>query len=550
MGYDISVQQRKFIVKAGMTAEDVKNSKEATSLQKKYASAFDTDGQNGFSQKEADLFNATTFEEKEDGTVTFWTRQKDGAKKGTKFDSEDNNIQYKTEDAVNPYVKKVAAEKAAKEEENVSFFNEKWSGHQIAKLTGDNAVTDWLQDKDKVCTDGKDDGKLSLGQYALSLAKGLIGGIPKAIINHPVATIATIGLCAAATTATCGAILPVLGAIGVTAGVGMVGYGGYKAATAETDGEAKQALETLGMGITTTALAVAGSDKALDQAAKAGVKSAQVSEDAGILDKTVQMFKSTPEAIKVGKNQYYANKLGVTYESYISDGGKVYKSNVEDIHNTADNAVNKIINNANSSGRALNETDYARIEQIRAQEEALIQKLHLKAQTLDKNEHVYLIDADHMQAASVRFGDRSVYAFTCDEYYGNPTCVVGNEGYASKSYSAQFNLDARRVTPDEVKLDVWSKQLDQVSHNNWRYQSECRSKAYDMLNWYKNTSAEYVDFNKTNADKSRLLHYLEYSKEYTKEEISSMLEQFDQAVAVKRAELEAITSNNAKRAKL
>ena len=71
-----------------------------------------------------------------------------------------------------------------------------------------------------------------------------------------------------------------------------------------------------------------------------------------------------------------------------------------------------------------------------------------------------------------------------------------------------------------------------------------------MLNWYKNTSAEYVDFNKTNADKSRLLHYLEYSKEYTKEEISSMLEQFDQAVAVKRAELEAITSNNAKRAKL
>ena len=100
---NVNIQQRKFVVKAGMTVDDVKNSKEATTLQKKYASAFDTDGQKGFSQKEADLFNATTFSEKADGSVIFWTRQKDGTKKGTKFDSNDNNIQFKTEDEVKPY---------------------------------------------------------------------------------------------------------------------------------------------------------------------------------------------------------------------------------------------------------------------------------------------------------------------------------------------------------------------------------------------------------------------------------------------------------------
>lgn len=186
-------------------------------------------------------------------------------------------------------------------QQSVSFFDEAWSGHQIAKLTGDNVVTDWLQNKDKVCTDGKDDGKLSVGQYALSFAKGLIGGIPKAIINHPLATAVTVGVGAAAVALTGGAILPVFGAIGVATGVGMAGYGTYKAATAKTDGEAKQALETMGMGVTTTALSMKSAGKMLDKAAEAGVKSAQVSKDANIFQKTWQMFKAIPESLTKSK---------------------------------------------------------------------------------------------------------------------------------------------------------------------------------------------------------------------------------------------------------
>ena len=314
-----TVQHRKFIVKAGMTAEDVKNSKDATALQKKYANVFDADGQKGFSQKEADLFNATTFSEKADGSVMFWTRQKDGTKKGVKFSGNIDEMNYSVKSEVKPYVTtKKVAKKAVKQskQEEVSFWDSKWSGHQIAKLTGDNAFTDWLQDKDKVCTDGKDDGKIGFWEGTKSLAKGLIGGIPKAVINHPVATAVTVGLGAAATVLTGGAILPILGAAGVVSGVGMAGYGTYKAATAKTDGEAKQALETLGMGVTTTVLSSASAGKALESAQSAGVKSAKVAEDASILTKTTQMFKATPEALKVSghnakislKNVYIMSK--------------------------------------------------------------------------------------------------------------------------------------------------------------------------------------------------------------------------------------------------
>lgn len=315
-----TVQHRKFIVKAGMTAEDVKKSKDATALQKKYANVFDSDGQKGFSQKEADLFNATTFSEKADGSVMFWTRQKDGTKKGVKFSGNIDEMNYSVKSEVKPYVTtKKVAKKTVKQpkQEEVSFWDSKWSGHQIAKLTGDNDFTDWLQDKDKVCTDGKDDGKIGFWEGTKNLAKGLIGGIPKAMINHPVATAVTVGIGAAATALTGGAILPVLGAIGVASGVGMAGYGTYKAATAKTDGEAKQALETLGMGVTTTVLSSASAGKALESAQSAGVKSAKVAEDANILTKTAQMFKATPEALKVsGRNAKISLKNVYTMSKY------------------------------------------------------------------------------------------------------------------------------------------------------------------------------------------------------------------------------------------
>ena len=411
-------------------------------------------------------------------------------------------------------------------------------------------VDTYVSQEGNTCTDGKDDGKIGLWEGTKSFVKGLVGGIPKAMINHPITTAVTVAAGAAAVAATGGAILPVLGAVGVATGVGMAGYGGYKAATAKTDGEAKQALETMGMGVTTTALSVASADKALEKAAEAGVKSAQVSEDAGILDKTVQMFKATPEALKVGKNQYMSSRLGVTYESYISEGGKVYKSSVEEIHKSANDAVNSIVDNANRSGRALNETDYARINHIRTQEKSLIEKLHLKAQGLDKDEAIRLIDSDYRKNASVRFGNNDVDVKTWDEYYGKPTCSVGSMGDAAKDYAKQFGLQGYDVNPNEVKLEVWSKHLNKVSHDNWYYQNEYNEKAYRLLRWYKSVSAEHIKFDNVGADRSRLMHYMEYGKRYSPEQRSSVLREFDQVIAAKKIELQTINSNNAKRGQL
>jgi len=104
-----------------------------------------------------------------------------------------------------------------------------------------------------------------------------------------------------------------------------------------------------------------------------------------------------------------------------------------------------------------------------------------------------------------------------------------------------------RVSPDEVKLDVWSKQLNQVSHDNWRYQYKCQDKANDILSWYKSASAENINFKNADADKMKLLYYLKLSKKYSEEGINAILKQFDQAIATKKIELEAINNNNAMR---
>jgi hypothetical protein len=107
--------------------------------------------------------------------------------------------------------------------------------------------SDWLNNRDKVSTDGLDDGKISIGEKLKSFGKGLFC-LLKAAITNPVLTGATILAGAGLSVLTGGAILPVFIAAGIASGVGMIGYGAYKAATAKTDGGAKQAWETMGSG--------------------------------------------------------------------------------------------------------------------------------------------------------------------------------------------------------------------------------------------------------------------------------------------------------------
>ena len=148
-----------------------------------------------------------------------------------------------------------AAEHTQKQEETENVF----------KKAG-NYVTDFLNDKDKVCTDGKDDGSLTFAEGAESFVKGFIGGIPKAIINNPITSLAVVAGAVGLTVITGGAALVPLTVAGGALSAAGIGYGAYKAATAETDAEAKQALETAGT--STMGLALTGA--ALKPALKAG----------------------------------------------------------------------------------------------------------------------------------------------------------------------------------------------------------------------------------------------------------------------------------------
>ncbi len=195
--------------------------------------------------------------------------------------------------------------------------------------------SDWLNDRDKVCTDGKDDGSISFGEGLESFGKGLMG-IVKGVINHPIATAATVAAGVGLTVLTGGAALPVMIAAGAATGAGMVGYGAYKAATADTDAEAKQAWETMGNGTFTLVASVAGAKPALNAASKAGVTSAQGAKNMNAFKATVQAFKSTPEALKMSGLNAKGNILTWTSgtvhaHSNALQGAEPYMSKANDV---------------------------------------------------------------------------------------------------------------------------------------------------------------------------------------------------------------------------
>ena len=191
--------------------------------------------------------------------------------------------------------------------QDVSFWSSDWNaGNLVRETIGWDALANWLDDSDKACTDGKDDGKLGIGETLEHLGKGF-AGLVKGALNHPIATGVAIAAGVGATIATGGAILPVLAAAGGTIGAGMIGVGAYNAATAETDAEAKQAWETIGTGVFTVGASAVSAKPALDAASKAGVTSAQGAEDMNVAQAFVQTFKSTPEALKMSGVNTKAN---------------------------------------------------------------------------------------------------------------------------------------------------------------------------------------------------------------------------------------------------
>ena len=218
----------------------------------------------------------------------------------------------------------------AQEQKEVSFWSKDWTaGNFIREKIGWDGLADWLDDKDKICTDGKDDGKLSFGETMESFGKGL-AGLVKGAMNHPIATAVTVGVGAAAVALTGGAILPVMVAAGATIGTGMIGVGAYKAATADNDADAKRAWEIIGTGTFTAGASLVGAKTSLNQANKAGVISAKGAKDMSAGKALVQNFKSIPESLK----QSCLNSKGNihTWLSAITGENVIYQ-NSNKIHN-------------------------------------------------------------------------------------------------------------------------------------------------------------------------------------------------------------------------
>lgn len=124
-------------------------------------------------------------------------------------------------------------------------------------------------------------------------------GIVKSVVKHPVMSAVALAGGIALTVATGGAALPIMVAAGATIGAGQIGYGVYKAATADSDAEAKQAFETMGNGTFEVATSALGAKAALSGAAKAGVKGAECTDDLNTAQALGKCFTVAPEATKV-----------------------------------------------------------------------------------------------------------------------------------------------------------------------------------------------------------------------------------------------------------
>ena len=103
MGNQQSIK-RIFAITVGMTPQDVIDSKEATAQQKKMACVFDSDGNGEYSQREADVFNATTITDRGKNNISLWTRYKDGTKKETIIKENINTFKYSPNGDVKPYL--------------------------------------------------------------------------------------------------------------------------------------------------------------------------------------------------------------------------------------------------------------------------------------------------------------------------------------------------------------------------------------------------------------------------------------------------------------
>lgn len=131
------------------------------------------------------------------------------------------------------------------------------------------------------------------------------------------------------TVATGGAALPVIVAAGATIGGGQILYGGYKAVNAKTDGEAKQAFETMGNGTFALVSSALGAKQALTQAAQGGVQSAEGLASNNPIKNVLSCFKVSKNSVLQSGANIKGNFLTATTGNIHANSNALRKNQVK-----------------------------------------------------------------------------------------------------------------------------------------------------------------------------------------------------------------------------
>lgn len=218
------------------------------------------------------------------------------------------------------------------------------TGIQKTDIKVDNTETDaYVSQTGETCTDGKDDGKIgffsAIGNAIKGIGKTVVNGVKgmftnkegKFSLGKTLLSIGTAALCIA---------VPAVGVaacvVGGAMGAIQIGKGAYKAATAETDAEAKMAWQDMGGGAFTVAASVVG--------AKAGVKAVKGTSTAtnglASLDDAATMGQKAAalgrDMVSSTKNQVGNIKNGaITYAQTAKAKAGELKTNAGNIKNKA-----------------------------------------------------------------------------------------------------------------------------------------------------------------------------------------------------------------------
>ena len=333
----------------------------------------------------------------------------------------------------------------------------------------------YVSSSGETCTDGKDDGKIgffgAIGNAIKGVGKAIGNGIKgmftgkdgKFSLGKTLLSIGTAALCIA---------VPAVGVaacvVGGAMGAVQVGKGVYKAATAETDAEAKQAWQDIGGGTFTVAASVVG--------AKAGVKAVKATSSAGGA-KGVSALSQLDDAATMGQK---AAALG------------------KDMVSSTKNQVGSIKNAA---------TPYAQAAKIKYAE-AKAAKIQKNSGALTQNElhavnnakYQRMFASDDTLAALDKMDDLTGIA---NKYYGKARTKVSNVKHNAQSYAEAAKIKYAEAKAARIKNPGALTPDELHTINNAKYQkmfaSDDALAALDKMDDIAGTANKYYGKAKTTA---------------------------------------------------